>query len=306
MISDGLSPDLYWARFLPPCLSTIDADWLKNNVPKDASWSALRDAFSDQFGDPYKIDRLIIEISHARCGPRESPADFCARYQKLAMQAGVPGDDILAARMLKTKLPDHLELQVATAISCGQIPKWSIAEITRFVRSIPANMSIASHTATVATAESGRAAASSHGRPYCSIHRRHGHATADCHRRNRDNQGDGDKPSHMTSHSGGQNPPAARPNRCFKCNWVGGHSNSCPMIQGSSSSKSSYAAYKRRFNREPRGATNGGSEDQDQRQVHAMFSPGATEDIKKMFTIPVAVNGVKAIGMIDTGADCTC
>ena len=31
------------------------------------------------------------------------------------------------------------------------------------------------------------------------------------------------------------------------------------------------------------GAANGGSEDEDQRQVHVMSSPGATEDINKMF-----------------------
>ena len=119
-----------------------------------------------------------------------------------------------------------------------------------------------------------------------SIHRRHGHATADCHKRSHINQGDGDKSSHMTSHSGGQNPPAARDsNRCFKCNWVGGHSDSLLPIAPSVVQQQAVVCCSQRGGSIVSlvGATNGGSEDQDQRQVHVMSSPGATEDINKMF-----------------------
>ena len=113
LISDGLSPDLYWAGFLPACLSTITLQTGSRSLfPRmRAGLQCKRRSLIDS-KTRIKPSSLSRDMNHARCGPRESPSDFCARYQNLALQAGVPDDDImgyLGRGRTSTKLPESLE-----------------------------------------------------------------------------------------------------------------------------------------------------------------------------------------------------
>src|SRR5262249_40743520 len=105
LIVNGLTPDADWSWVLPASLGKEEADWVKDNVPADATWAEMCALFTNQFEDPCKVSRLRIELLDLRRGSREAPAEFCVRAQRLAKAAGIANDSLLATQAMIRNLP---------------------------------------------------------------------------------------------------------------------------------------------------------------------------------------------------------
>jgi hypothetical protein len=127
---NGLSPDVHWRRLLKPCLKPSDAKWIAR-VPEGTTWEEACPLFLIQFGDPAKMFRLRDELVYARPGPKESPTDFCRRFQELATKAKVRADETIAAHLLLMRLPEELQISIADCERRKEIVEPTIDNITR-------------------------------------------------------------------------------------------------------------------------------------------------------------------------------
>jgi len=271
MLMSDLNPDTDWPWLLPAYVEDTIATWLEECVPKEATWEKMSRRFVKQFGEPKKARRLRVELLEMRHGPKESAAQFCGRFMRLALEAEVADNNDVVVDWLISRLPPSTASLVSAALEDGNISRMSISKVTQYVASVAPGGGETTRSTTIAAASSERVSTPNQ-RPYCKIHRDYGHATADCRANNR-------------------------------ANTYGDRNASRPMH--SSGSKDQSARNRKRFSREPSRTNNGGAGEPGTREVLFTGANLAGSSFDQSGFISVLVNGVKIPAFIDSGASVT-
>ena len=271
---NGMSPDTDWPRVFPGSLTPIAATWVEDCIPKDTTWEELSRRFIKRLGEPGKIKRRRVELVELRPGPKESAADFCRRYQELALAANIEDDNKLAVEILVARLPPSVEMQVAASLEDGRIRDATIDGITQYVCSVMVSGKNPAPPATTAAGNADDASTSSRRRPYGRFNRRYGHSTTEPRANNRANA-NGDKNASHTMHSSGQ--------------------------------RNQFTRDKRKTAREPSGNNNNndGARGSGVRELGFTTSGIPGHNAVKLKPYPVMANGINILAVVDTGANIT-
>ena len=264
--------DAHWRRLIVGCLDPLDADWIRENIPESTAWEEMCREFIIEFGDPSKRINLLEELMYTRRGPKESPADFCRRFQKLALRARVHPKESVAAQLLVMKLPDEIEMYISGCARTGEIKEVTIKNVTKIVSGLKFKKNRSQAPFVKAEKEPERTATASRGRAYGAYRKDEG-TTADRPQDSRaSTYGDKSEPRRMSSSGGKNRSPTRR-------RWR-------PRDKHGSASKDD--------GKNP--ATHG----------TLFISSNGVDEGRKSFTYPARVNDIGTSVFLDTGAAITC
>ncbi|PWA01182.1 hypothetical protein BB558_002731 [Smittium angustum] len=137
LIAHGLNENENWNRLLPICTSESVALWIERNINPDFSFEEMQESLIRQYTDVFKDQRLVKQLLLMKPRFNEPVAEFCNRFQELAIESKVDDDERGVIHTLIESLPENLQWQIYAAVENNHIGSLSISEICRYVGGIP-------------------------------------------------------------------------------------------------------------------------------------------------------------------------
>ena len=308
---NGLDLDMHGRRLLLLCLAEDHASWVERNLAPTLSWSDIKAAFTRQFDDPRRVERLRMSFARLRMSPSETLEEFALRFENHMVMANVSDTNELAVSAFCNALPRELFHLVALALRQSDDTATSVKEIIRIAASFawePAGAAPPSSRGKAGRVDnSARPKVGS--RHHCQRHGWGMHSTSQCRvlnaRKNRSGSKDaGREPAVASSptSSHANSSVSVEKAACYTCNKPGHFAASCPQKKTTSTSERPVAKLAniisaRRAERSPAAAPASAA------APAPTAAPPLVEpaDVPPIL-VPALLNGQEELVQLDTGA----